>query len=78
MASSIAVPDNEILWINDNIKNCYTNNYMKLIPDSQYFTNLEQILNYVKMHSNDKYLEVAIKNTIKEYKLIKNDATSQK
>jgi hypothetical protein len=46
-------------------------NYMQVIPDSQYFTTLEQIESYAISRGN-KYLEIAIRNTIKNgYKLIK-------
>lgn len=45
--------------------------YMYTVPDSQYFTELEQLLTYAKA-IRDKYLEIAIKNTIdKGYKLMR-------
>jgi hypothetical protein len=44
-------------------------NYLQTIPDSQYFTRIDQILQYA-IWKGDKYLETAVKNTIeKSYKL---------
>jgi len=49
-------------------------NYSHVVEDSQFFTELEQILNYLKIKKNDKYLEIGIENTIKMgYKLIKEE-----
>ena len=49
-------------------------NYSRVVEDSQFFTELEQILNYLKIKKNDKYLEIGIENTIKMgYKLIKEE-----
>ena len=49
-------------------------NYSRVVEDSQFFTELEQILNYLKIKKIDKYLEIGIENTIKMgYKLIKEE-----
>jgi hypothetical protein len=59
--------------IGDNMKN----NYVQIQPNTQYFTELEQILGYVKLMNNknkfdDKWLEIGLENTIKNgYELIK-------
>ncbi len=50
----------------------FTSGYSHVVPDSQSFTELEQILQYVKTKYNDEYLQIALQNTINNgYKLIK-------
>jgi hypothetical protein len=47
-------------------------NYMQVVPDSQFFANLGMILAYCSYrHPKDRYLLVALENTIKKYKLVK-------
>jgi len=44
--------------------------YCRIEPNSQFFTDLDQILNYLKVKSKDDYLKIGIQNTIdKGYKL---------
>jgi uncharacterized protein YehS (DUF1456 family) len=38
-------------------------NFMQVIPDSQFYTTLDQILSYAES-KNDKYQAIAIRNTI--------------
>jgi len=49
---------------------CFISNcYVQVVPDSQFFTSLEQIEGYAQ-GKGDKYLEIAVRNTIKNgYKL---------
>jgi hypothetical protein len=42
----------------------YTSGYSHVVPDSQSFDKLEQILQYVKTRSDDDYLKIALQNTI--------------
>ncbi len=51
---------------------CHISGFLQVIPDSQSFDNIEQILQYVKTRSNDEYLKVALMNTINNgFKLTK-------
>lgn len=41
----------------------HNNNFLQVVPDSHWFTSLDQILNY-SQGIQDKYLEIGIKNSI--------------
>lgn len=47
-------------------------NFIHVVPDSQFFTNLEMIRAYA-ISIKDRHLQIAIDNTIKQgYKLVKD------
>jgi len=53
-------------------------NFLQTVPDSQWFTNLEQILQYVIIENKDRYLEIGIRNSIaKGYKMIKDESVGE-
>ncbi len=49
-----------------------TSGYHHVVPDSQSFDQLEQILSYVTSKGNDDYLRIALENTIKNGYVLTN------